>query len=553
MKGRRALTFIVGIVTLGTVLGACGNGSDDAPKQAARPEFVERLRLPGSDNGLPNPFAANPRGPGTINVNFVYDTLLWKDSTGKVIPWLAESWTRSADALEYRFTLRPNILWQDGTPLTSEDVKFTFEYMTAGAGKAAPSNLFGSIPGATVTTEGPSVVVVKLTKPFSPFEVTIAGRIVIIPKHIWEPVTDPVKFTGPEATMGSGPYKLEKYDAASGEYAFQANETYFLGVPYVRRLEFVQAPNQLLALGQGGLDLASPGTEEGYPEDALAVYRNDPKYGIITAPGEWNRALHFNMSKGFPFDEKRFRQAVAYAVDRKDLVKRIILGQGVPGSMGDLAPSNLYAELGLPAYDVDTNKAKALLDEIGIKDANGDGVRDLPDGSAFAPELQTSSGFSPKTAEAIKEYLRTVGVDITIKSLDARAADASSAQGNYEMTLVGYGGMGGDPDSLRTRLASNVTGQSFTRVRGYNNPAFDEAAARQLVAKSDDERKVAVQEMQRLVAEDVPIISLYVPNRIQLFNKSLFDAWYFTPGGVFGGYPGVLNKHVFVTGKQVGF
>jgi peptide/nickel transport system substrate-binding protein len=59
--------------------------------------------------------------------------------------------------------------------------------------------------------------------------------------------------------------------------------------------------------------------------------------------------------------------------------------------------------------------------------------------------------------------------------------------------------------------------------------------------------------MQRIVAEDVPLISLYVPNRIQLFNKSLFDAWYFTPGGVFGGYPGVLNKHVFVTGKQAGF
>ena len=64
---------------------------------------------------------------------------------------------------------------------------------------------------------------------------------------------------------------------------------------------------------------------------------------------------------------------------------------------------------------------------------------------------------------------------------------------------------------------------------------------------------VAVADMQRIVAEDVPLISLYIPNRIQLFNKSLFDAWYFTPGGVFGGYPGVLNKHVFVTGKQAGF
>jgi ABC-type oligopeptide transport system substrate-binding subunit len=114
-------------------------------------------------------------------------------------------------------------------------------------------------------------------------------------------------------------------------------------------------------------------------------------------------------------------------------------------------------------------------------------------------------------------------------------------------------GMGGDPDSLRTRLASNIQANSFTRIRGYNNPAFDEAANRQLLATTDADRKAAVQEMQRIVADDVPLISLYVPNRVQVFNKSLFDAWYYTPGGVFGGYPGVLNKHVFVTGKQSGF
>jgi hypothetical protein len=204
----------------------------------------------------------------------------------------------------------------------------------------------------------------------------------------------------------------------------------------------------------------------------LAPYRSDPKYGTITAPGEWNRALHFNLSKGFPFSDTKFRQAVAYTVDRKDLVKRILLGQGAPGSMGDLAPSNLYAALGLPTYDRDIVKAKSLLDEIGMKDATGDGIRDLPDGSAFVAELQTSSGFSPKTAEAIKEYLRDIGLDITIKSLDATAADASSAQGNYQMALVGYGGMGGDPDSLRTRLASNVTGQFLHPDPGLQQPGI---------------------------------------------------------------------------------
>jgi peptide/nickel transport system substrate-binding protein len=555
MRSRTRLVVLglaVAVAALG--LAACSTSSGTKqPAQQARPEFVERLRLPGSDYGYPTPFASNPRGPGTVNVNFVFDTLLWKDSTGSVIPWLAESYTRSPDALEWRFTLRPGILWQDGRPLTAEDVKFTFDYMTTGPGQNAPSSIFSSIPGAVTTVESPTVVTIKLTKPFSPFPVTIAGRVAIIPKHIWENVTDPIKFVGPEAVIGSGPYKLEAYDAAAGTYAFQANESYFLGVPYVRRLEFVPAPNQLLALGQGGVDLASPGSEEGYPADALAPYQNNPRYGTIIAPGEWNRALHFNLSKGFPYSDKKFRQAVAYTVDRQDLVKRILLGQGAPGSMGDLAPSNLYTATGLPTYERDLAKAKALLDEIGMRDTNGDGLRELPDGTPFTSELQTSSGFSPKTADAVKEYMREVGIDVSIKSLDATAADASAAAGTYEMALVGYGGMGGDPDSLRTRLASTVRSQSFSRIRGYANPAFDQLAGKQLEAVDDNERKAIIQEMQRIVAEDVPLISLYIPNRVQIFNKALFDAWYFTPGGVFGGYPGVLNKHVFVTGKQSGF
>ena len=553
MRTTRPLRALAAVAALGILATACSTTTKDAAPKATRPAFVEKVRLSGSDQGYPTPFASNPRGPGTINVLFIFDTLLWKDSTGNVIPWLAKSWTKSPDGLDYKFTLHDSIVWQDGQPLTAEDVQFTFDYMLNGPGQAAPQSIFSSIPGATITVESPTVVDIRLSKPFSPFEVTIAGRVAIIPKHIWENVTDPVKFTAPEAVIGSGPYKLDSYDPASGSYAFQANERYFLGVPYVRRLEFVPAPNQLLAIGQGTIDLAAPGTEEGYPADSLAAFRNNPKYSVIESPGEWNRALHFNIAAGFPYSDKAFRQAVAYTVDRKDLVKRILLGQGAPGSMGDLAPSNLYAALGLPAYDRDLVKAKALLDGIGIKDTNGDGVRDLPDGSAFSPELQSSASFSTQTAEAIKEYLREVGINVSIKVLDGTAADSSSAKGTYEMALVGYGGMGGDPDSLRTRLASTVRSQSFSRIQGYVSPAFDELAAKQLTALTFDDRKSAVQQMQQVVAEDVPLISLYVPNRVQVFNKDVFDAWYWTPGGVFGGYPGLLNKHVFVTGKQTGF
>ncbi|HEV8115078.1 MAG TPA: hypothetical protein VGP53_02485, partial [Acidimicrobiales bacterium] len=88
---------------------------------------------------------------------------------------------------------------------------------------------------------------------------------------------------------------------------------------------------------------------------------------------------------------------------------------------------------------------------------------------------------------------------------------------------------------------------------GYNNPRFEQLATQQLAAADQDQRRAAVQEMQRIVADDVPMISLYLPTRTTIFAKETFDAWYFTPGGVFGGYPGPLNKHAFITGKTTGF
>ena len=542
---------IAGVAAL-AVLAACGSDDGAQPGgqgEGARRASVERLRLAGGEWGYPSPFAY-VRGPGLVNVNFLFDTLLWKDSTGEAIPWLASQYQRSADGLEWRFTLRDNVRWHDGQPLTADDVVFTFDYMTKGPGASAPG-IFGRIDVKEVVAENPSTAVIRLNSPQAGFEVTTAGRIPIIPRHVWSSVTDPAKLRDPKALMGSGPYKLQSIDEAAGNYLFVANESYFLGVPYVRRIEFVTVGDSLLALQRGEIDAGSPGSEEGMPEDALKPFET-PRFEQVTGAGEWNRALHFNLSKGFPYDNKAFRQAVAYTVDRKDLVKRILFGRGEPGSLGGLAPSHEFAAPNLPAYDRDLAKARTLLDGIGLRDVNGDGVRDLPDGQPFRPELQTSSRFSVKTAELVKEYLREAGIDVTLRSFDTTAADDNAAKGNYEMALIGYGGMGGEADTLRTRYSSQVRSASFNRVHGYRNPAFEELATKQLTLVDKDARKQVIQDMQRLLAEDVPTIPLYLPTRIHIYPANSFDAWYYTPGGVFGGYPGTLNKHAFVTGKKVG-
>ena len=142
-------------------------------------------------------------------------------------------------------------------------------------------------------------------------------------------------------------------------------------------------------------------------------------------------------------------------------------------------------------------------------------------------------------------------IDVNVQILDRAAADDNAGKGNYTMTLVGYGGIAGDPDGLRGRYAPPRNSTSFSRAIGYTNAEFTDAAGKQLTALNQNQRKELVHQMQRIVAEDLPILPLYVPQRVAFFNKAAFDNWYYTPGC--SPCRGTRNKHMYVTGKTTGF
>jgi len=364
-------------------------------------------------------------------------------------------------------------------------------------------------------------------------------------------VPDPAKFRGAAAVTGSGPYKLESEDEASGSYLFTANDSFYLGSPYVKRIELVPAPDELLALQRGQLD-AGELLEDPAPEAQIKAFEANKEFTELDGSYDWMLALHVNLSKGFPYDNKDFRHAIAYALDRKDMVNRLLGGRGEPESVGGLTVGHPMLAPDLPTYDHDAAKAKSLLDGLGLKDTNGDGLRELPDGKPFVVEIQGNNRFSSKSAELIKEYLHDVGIDVKITILDKAVADDNAGKGNYTMALIGYGGMTGDPDqNLRSRYAASPKSTSFTRAIGYSNPEVTELANKQLVTLDPAQRKSLVQQIQRLVAEDVPIIPLYTPKRMTFYKAGIFDNWYYTPGCT--PCRGTRNKHMLVTGKKTGF
>lgn len=536
------------------VLSACGS-STGSPTAGGKPGSVT-LRFaaptdsggglaPSQGGGFPTPFAA-ARGPGRLVTTFMFDTLAYPDVTGQPKPWLAQSWQESPDGKTWTFQLHPDAKWQDGVPLTAADVAFSFNYELHGPGAAA-----GAVQGLSyvqdVSAQGAHTVVVTLKAPEASFLSDIAGAfgVAIVPMHIWASVTDPAHYRGPKALIGSGAYRLRSFDLTTATYDFVANESFYLGRPYVREIRIIPTGNPLLALQRGQVDAASPPNTSPVAASQLAALGK--QFKLLTAPGEFNEALFFNLSAGFPYDQTAFRQAVAYALDRPDMLKRLAGGKGVPGSAGGLGPDNPYLDTSLPNYPHDPARAEALLDRVGLRAPSGGGLRTNPDGSAFTIPL-LSSATDSQVAQLVQQYLRAVGLNVQISSVDQSTSDAADAKGSYKMAVVHFGGLGSDPSLLTQRFASTFKGKSFTRVTGYQNPTFDQLAARQATTVNMAQRKKLVDQMQSILANDIPELPLYIPQQLTFVNPKVFHAWAYTPACPPCGVG--MNKRMLVTGSS---
>jgi peptide/nickel transport system substrate-binding protein len=497
---------------------------------------VDTLRLPGGGYwGHPSPFGFN-RGPGYVRASLLFDTLAWRDASGETIPWLATDWSLSEDELTWTFTLRDGVRWHDGQPLTADDVAFSIDYYLAHPGMGWFMAQVQQIESATVISQ--DQVAIKLLQPYAPFLQTIAEAMLIFPKHIWQDVTDPQAFTEPAAFVGSGAYRLVEFSQAEGTYLFEANPEFFLGMPYVRRIEFVPTGDEILALSNG--DVSAFDKFGGVTEEMLAPFRLPP-FDVADAPGEWGMYLYFNLEKETPLQDRRVRQAMAHAIDRQAMVDRVLYGFGQLGNPGFLPPANPFYNPGVKDYALDLEGARSLLAEAGY----GGGPIEL----AYSPEWIMAS---PRVVEIVEAGLSGIGIPLEPVPMDQATIDAAAKEGSYELLLTGFGGLGADPDQLRRSFASSSESRGFSRALGYHNAEFDALAEAQVSMVDLEERQAAVGEMQAILAEDLPVLALYYTDRVVAYNAQVFDNWYFTPGGYGGGIPMPYNKHQFIVGMPEG-
>ncbi|MEM9814398.1 MAG: ABC transporter substrate-binding protein, partial [Pseudomonadota bacterium] len=364
----------------------------------------------------------------------VYDKLREPSPyVGNSQDWLATDIVQvSDDATVWDITLRDGVMWHDGTPFTAEDVAFTFEYYREG-----PPNRWthhaSSVPRMVgIEVLGPLTVRLTSEKPMPNFDRITAADLPIIQKAQWEGVENPREFT--DIGIGTGPYRLVDYEA-DRFYRFEANENYWRGAPVVQHLDLVMIKDpqtMFTALKTGEID----GAARPVPPELVLEWIDDPDIEMISAPTLWGAWLDINVARA-PFDDRELRRAITLAVDTAPMLERIMLGQGKPGTHSWPHVDSFWTKPDLAAPH-DPATAMAILDERGYVDTDGDGMRELPDGSPLVWDLKIASNqpLFLRAAEMVGDQLAEVGLRVAVESVDPGTLSALWRTREFDLRIA---------------------------------------------------------------------------------------------------------------------
>lgn len=453
------------------------------------------------------------------NLTLVWDTLFWHDTDNRIVPWMVESHEVSEDGTRWDLTLHEGLRWHDGEPVTADDVKFTFEYVAThehGRWTGEVDNV------ASVDSDGDRQVTITLNEPSATFVFQPLADLPIMPQHVFAGVDNPKEFTE-ELPVGSGPFRM--VEMRPGEfYRFEAVDDYFRGRPAVDVLEapiINEASAMFLALEAGDVHA----TYRPVPPGQISEFQSD-EYEIAQGPGFGTFRLLFNLERP-GVDQREVRQAVALAVDEQELVDTVLAGFGIPGNPGFVHPASPWANPELEA-EHDPEAARQLLDDSGIVDSDGDGIREA-EGTPLSFEVlvYATEPDRIRSAELMAEMVREVGVEFVVQSLEAETVDERVDEGDYQLAILWLTPpFQTDPDSLRRLFASDG---DLNRV-GYANSEFDALAATQARQVDEQARRQTVFEMQEILARDVPTLVYYHSDLLYPYRPVAIDEWAFTSG-----------------------
>lgn len=461
-----------------------------------------------SDPGHLNP-AITTSGSVHTASELMYNGLVSYDENFAPEPDLALDWEILDDGARYRFRLRDDVVWHDGTPFTSADVAYTFQEVLTTFHSRTKASVGGLLE--SVETPDDTTVEFRFSEPYAPLLQQLdATEAPILPAHIFEG-TNPQENPANQAPVGTGPFMFSSY-SADEELVLVRNPDYFEpGLPKLDEVVMRVIPDagsQVIALEAGEVDWLW-----GVPGPDLARLSGDDRFTTLKTlvnPGGANciMTLSYNLDRP-ALSDVRVRRAIAHGLDRQAFLDRAAFGQGnvatAPVSSG--IPTAHAAGLDLPGYDPDA--ARGLLDEAGwVADGGGRtarGVAGVADGTPLAIGVHMYPRFA-SYGELMKALLLEIGVDVEVKALErATLVEEVFTQRDFDTNIISYCN-GTDPEVgiRRMYISGNIAPIPFSNSSGYVNTEVDDLfdSARNTV---DPEARAGVyRRLQEILVDELP-------------------------------------------------
>jgi peptide/nickel transport system substrate-binding protein len=440
---------------------------------------------------------------------------------------LAESWEVSEDGLTWTFHLRPDVTWQDGAPLTAADVVYTYQTIQSAEEDIAPFRSRFMQNGEPIQFEATDdlTVVATLSEPNASFFTDIS--VPIVPKHILE--TQNLRDGEFNRTpIGTGPFQVVEWNTGES-IVLEANENYFRGRPCLDRIIFQIIPEdqaQVNALLTGDIDFI-----DNVPGASVAQFENNPEFTLQVAELDSLFSMVFNLERE-QFQDPAVRQALMIAIDRQGVIDTVLQGYGEVHNSHFDAVVPFYEQDKLGGYDYDPERAGQILDELGITDSDGDGIRDV-DGEPWVVNIVTfTEGFRDYSdyAQVVQAYWEDIGIDVELEQRDlATLVDQlyANTQGGkpYDVHTTGWSIFGPEPNSYSNLY---VTTDSGTNIASYNNERVNELFAAGRAETDFDARMAIYEEIEQILWEELPYIPIYrqtqpavVSNRFNIEDAEL--------------------------------
>ncbi|MGA8867302.1 MAG: ABC transporter substrate-binding protein [Candidatus Sulfotelmatobacter sp.] len=429
--------------------------------------------------------------------NLIFDDLLSRGDDLNVAPSLAERW-EIPDPLTYVFHLHQGVRFHDGRPLTSRDVKWTFDSLLQGKVRSTKAAVYRFVD--RIDAPDDATVVFHMKEPDSTLLWNLSdGAIGIVPYGSGDEVTlHPV---------GSGPFEFVSAETDK-EVILERNNDYWGEKPHLARVRFAVVPDattRALELRKGSADA----TINALTPDTVSTLARDPSLAVESAPGTVLAYLGFNLHDPI-LKNVRVRQAIAYALDRRPMIDYLWHGQAQLAR--SILPPQSWAYNGdVPAYDHAPARARQLLDAAGYPAVNG--VR-------FHLTMKTSTDENTRLMVAVmQQQLREVGIALDIRSFEFATFFSDVTRGEFQMYGLRWIGGNEDPDIFEYAFDSAKFPPNGANRGYYSNPRVDALIDQARRAVDPRIRKPLYAEVQSILAEDLPYIDLWYLDNVLVHTR----------------------------------